>query len=390
MGATQYIQYHETDEVRMVRESAQKFTAARTDHRRTRALRAQTPAYDPNLVAEMAGLGWLAITVPEAHGGLDLGFCALGTVLEETSRGLLCEPLVRAALAARLITLSGNDAAAAEMLPAIASGEAIPSFAWQESPTGDDLLRTSDCRTRADDDGNGYRLSGCKHFVDVPADGGFLVTAHDATGIALFALDAGAPGVLVQTRRRADGALQGTLTLEQAPVRHVLARGNVAALALERALDEAAVMVCAELCGIMTFALDTTLEFMRTRVQFERPIGSFQALQHRVVDLYIQRELAFCAYRDAVEILETPASPEDRRLAVSRAKSRCASAATRVTLDAIQLHGAIGFTDEHDIGLYLKRAMTLAVQYGSADTHQQRCRQVLFPEYEELRTLPTD
>ncbi|MDR5804849.1 acyl-CoA dehydrogenase family protein [Caballeronia sp. LZ001] len=380
MGATQYIQDLENDEIRMVRDSAQKFTASRTDHLRTRALRELTPGYDARLLAEMAELGWLAITIPEEHGGLNLGFGALGTVLEETSRGLLSEPLTRAALAARLVALGQNEEAAAEMLPAIASGEAIASLAWQESASGDDLLRIGDCLTRAEDTGSAYRLSGCKRFVDFPADGGFIVTASDGVGIGLFAVDANAPGVVVESHRRADGVTQCTLVLNQAPARHFLARGETAMSSLEQALDEAAVMTCAELCGIMGFVLETTLEFMRTRVQFDRPIGSFQALQHRAVDLYIQRELAVAAYGDALEAIATTASVAERRLAVSRAKSRCASAATRIALDAIQLHGAIGFTDEHDLGLYLKRTITLAAQFGTADAHQQRCQQALFSQ----------
>jgi alkylation response protein AidB-like acyl-CoA dehydrogenase len=177
----------------------------------------------------------------------------------------------------------------------------------------------------------------------------------------------------------ADGRSMGTLELGDVivPRERVVAEGTAATQALERALDETLVMAGAELSGVMQRALDMSLDYMRTREQFGKPIGSFQALAHRAVDLYLQRELASAVLDDAVAALDSDAEPVRRAAIASRVKARASEAGLRVTREAIQIHGAIGFTDEYDVGLYLKRAMVLAAWLGNGALHRRRYAQLV-------------
>ena len=172
----------------------------------------------------------------------------------------------------------------------------------------------------------------------------------------------------------ADGTFSAIVRLHDVriDVANRIAHGAVAHDALARAIDEAVVIAAAELFGVMDRALAITLEYMKTRVQFGKPIGSFQALQHRAVDLHIQKELAVGALDDAVRVLDGGADARTRSLAASRAKSRCADAALLITREAIKLHGAIGFADECDIGLYFQRALVLAAWLGNGAVHRRR------------------
>jgi alkylation response protein AidB-like acyl-CoA dehydrogenase len=178
----------------------------------------------------------------------------------------------------------------------------------------------------------------------------------------------------VRLETLADGRFSGRLELTDAklPEKHLLAPAEIAQSALDRAVNEATVMASAELLGIMGRALDMTLDYLRTRVQFGRTIGSFQALQHRAVDLYVQQQLASAALGDAVSAIDE--QPEDPLTVaiVSRAKARCSDAAALITRQAIQMHGAIGFTEDSDVGLYVKRALTLSAWLGNSAYHRRR------------------
>jgi alkylation response protein AidB-like acyl-CoA dehydrogenase len=149
---------------------------------------------------------------------------------------------------------------------------------------------------------------------------------------------------------------------------------------LSRALDYATVCASAELGGVMGRALEMSLDYLRTRVQFGKPIGSFQSLQHRAVDLHIQRELASAVLEDALSTIDRNGAPGRRAVLASRAKARCTDAALKITREAIQLHGAIGFTDEYDAGLFLKRALVLAAWLGSASDHRRRYARLMVAE----------
>ena len=360
-------------QIQMLRESATGFVRGSADMKRLRERRGTLPGYEPVLLRQMAELGWFSILVPEQHGGLGLGFAEMAVVLEELGKGLLGEPMVATVLAGRLLQHGVNDALKARLLPGLADGSALTCVAWQEGFGG---LDPSAIRTTAHEESGSLVLDGSKRFVAGAAGAvGFLISARSGPGLGLYWVDANAAGVTLRHETRADETPSGVLELAgvRVPAENALSpAGSEAQAALERALDEAAVMASAEMLGVMQAALQMALSYMRTRVQFGKPIGSFQALQHKAADLYVQQELARAVLDDAVRELDSTGSTEERAKLASRCKARSSDAGLRITREAIQLHGAIGFTDEYDAGLYLKRALVLSGWLGNSSAHRRR------------------
>lgn len=362
----------------LLRDSVADFITRGTDIARVRRLRGTDPGFDRALWRQMAGLGWLGILVPEQHGGLGLGFNEMRIVLEGLARVLVPEPLCAAVVLAGgvLRHCDSNAVVATELLPGLVSGELIPALAWQERAG---IVDTGAVESTARAFEGAYKLSGVKQFVHGAAGAdGYIVSARDDVGLLLAWVPAGASGVTLERTPLADGRAMGTLRLADVivPRAHVIAGDEAAQRALERAFDETLVMAGAELSGVMGRALDMSLDYMKTRVQFGKPIGSFQALAHRAVDLYIQRELSSAVLDDATALLDADPDPQQRAAIASRVKARCSDAGLRVTREAIQIHGAIGFTDEYDIGLYLKRAMALSAWLGNGALHRRRYAQL--------------
>ena len=362
------------DDVALVRDSAVTFANRHRDHAALRAGREHLPWHDERRLAEMASLGWFAALLPEDHGGLGLGLDAMAAIVEELGVALLAEPLVPlAVLAPRLILRSDKGDLRDQLLAGIADGSSLIAVAWQEGrEDARDPLRVA---TTARRDGKGWRLDGRKRFVaGAWAADGFVVTARSDDGLLLLHLPADAAGLAVTPEWRADGSPAGVLALDGLSLSDaaVLARGPQAEAALQTALDEAAIIAAAELVGVMRAALAMTTAYMRTRTAFGRPIAGFQALQHRVADLYVQQEIAVATLHGVLAQADAAPAPAALRLAASRAKARCSEAALRVTREAIQLHGGIGFTDACDIGLYLKRALVLSAWLGTAAAHHAR------------------
>ena len=357
----------------MLRDSAADFVRGHLDFKRLRGRRGSAPGYDPAVLRQMGELGWLAILVPEVQGGLGLGLADQAVVLEELGRGRMAAPLVPVAFATRLIARGDNAALQARLLAAVAGGGALPVVAWQEGLGGIDGPGPA-CTARRDADT--WVLDGAKRFVAGAAGAsGFVVTANTDAGPGLFWLDALAAGVTMTQEWRADETPSGAVVLRGAQVAAdgvLCAPGPVAALAFERSFEDAAVLASAEMLGVMAAALQMTLGYMRTRVQFGKPIGSFQALQHKATDLYVQQEHVRAVLGEALVMLDGEASVIDRARMASRCKARASDAGLRVTREVIQLHGAIGFTDEADAGLYLKRALVLSAWLGNAAAHRQR------------------
>jgi len=357
----------------MLRDSVADFVARAGDVGRARRLRGNAAEYDRAVWRTMGELGWLGILVPAQHGGLGLGLAEAAIVAAGLARGLAPEPYTAAAvLAVEAIAGGDNEEFKQQHLPRVADGSLLPVLAWQER-AGE--IETSGGETQAAPFEGGWRIGGVKRFISGAAGAdAYLVSAATEQGIALFWVERGAPGVTLEIEPLADGRHFGTLRLKDVTVRrgHLVASASVAARAVSLALDRATALCSAELVGVMTRVLDMSLEYMRTRKQFGKAIGSFQALQHRAVDLYIQRELASAVLEEVVTALDRQPDAARRALLASRAKARCAEAGLRITREAIQIHGAIGFTDEYDAGLYLKRAMVLAAWLGNAAWHRRR------------------
>jgi alkylation response protein AidB-like acyl-CoA dehydrogenase len=358
---------------KLLADSVADFVARGTDIARVRRLRGTSGEYDRATWKQMAELGWLGILVPESYGGLGLGLAEMALVAKGLARSLAPEPFTAAAvLAATALAASENEPLKREHLPRFAAGECLPVLAWQEQAGALDPLVVEASATSFE---GGYKLNGVKRFVSGAAQAdAFLVSARGRDGIVLLWVPRDTAGVQISLEPLADGRSFATLALGDAlaPKACVAAAGFAAEEALARAFDHGAAIVGAELLGVGERALEMTLDYLKTRVQFGKPIGAFQALQHRAVDLYIQKEIASAVLEEGLAGLDAGPGAPARAAIASRVKARCADVALKVTREAIQLHGAIGFTDEYDAGLYLKRALTLAAWLGHATWHRRR------------------
>lgn len=345
------------EDLRMLRDSVAAVAPRGGDLKRIRALRFGLPGFDPAIWRQICEMGWLGLRLPEAHGGAGLGMAEFCAIAEELAAGLAPEPLIACACSARALP--------PENLPDLLAGHQVIIPAWQERA---DTVEPGNDAIFADD-----RVTGRKVFIQmaVGADA-FLVTVRG--GLALVRADA--PGVHLTTATTQDGGHYGTLTLTEAP-------GRFVAGDLIDAIEEATLLTAAGLLGVMERSFELTLDYLRTRKQFGRPVGSFQALQHRAADLKLQCALTRASIESAASVLDSGAPLSQRQAAVSRAKARAATAALLVTREAIQMHGGIGYTDEYDVGLYLRRAMVLANAFGSARLHRARYSAVAPEQVEE-------
>jgi len=349
-----------------------------TDLKRVRRLRGTRPGFERAVWQQMAEFGWLGILVPEQYGGLGLGCAEMAVVAGGTAGALTPEPLSAAVvLAGGAIARGDNADLKHELLEGLVAGKLIPALAWQERAG---ILDPGAVSTRAEPFEAAFKLNGGKNFIAGAAGaGGFVVSAQTPEGLALFWVAADTAGATLDLLPLADGRFMGRLQLSDAVVAQdrMLASPAAAHAALQAALDITLVIAGAELLGVMGRALDMSIDYMKTRVQFGRPIGSFQALAHRAVDLHIQRELSSAVLDDTIALFDSDADAARRSAMASRVKARCSEAGLRITREAIQIHGAIGFTDEYDVALYLKRAMTLSAWLGNAALHRRRYAQLV-------------
>lgn len=358
------------DTVEAFRDSARDFLSRADTITRLRALRSSAEGFDRQAWQSIANAGWPAVLVSEQDGGLGLGLREMSAIAEEVGQHLLPEPYIASAVQATVaLARSPQSALRALLLEHLCTGELIAGLAWQEQLG---QLRCEHIETTAQKSGDGYKLNGTKCFV-LPGPGadGWLVLAVEGTTPILAWLPQDTAGVGCSEQRCVDGSVMYTLVLKDVMVAtsHVLATGPMVTIAVNEANDFARIIQSAELLGVMRRALAVTLEYLNTRKQFGRQIGSFQALKHRAVDAYIQVELSSACLSEVLGLVEQGASAS---LLSSRVKARCASAALLVTRMAIQFHGAMGYTDECDVGLYFKRALHLSSWLGNVEQHRKR------------------
>lgn len=337
-----------TDDIaRMLRDSAGAITKLDGGIARARKLRFDAPGFDPAVWRKMAGLGWFGLRLSPESGGSDLGLGALGGLCHALGRVLTPEPLIETLLSARLLALVGPD------LPlgaALQSGQRMVLTAWQETTDGLTVHGGDGARLFAPAGGR------ADEWLVLRTNG----AGYDLISQPMVAGQAGEPMV--------DGSLTATLSLDGPGT----LLGHITPADLTEALDECALAAAFYLCGLTEAALEMTLDYMRNRTQFDQTIGSFQALQHKVVDQKVELELAIASCTAAAAEIDRGVDPQGRGLAVSRAKARASQSALMVTRAAIQLHGGIGYTDEYDIGLYLRKAMVVAHSWGSDRWHRRR------------------
>jgi alkylation response protein AidB-like acyl-CoA dehydrogenase len=320
---------------------------------------------------QMAELGWVGIPFPEAYGGADMGLADLAVVLEALGRKLAPEPFLSTVLlGGQALLLGGSQAQKDAWLPGVVAGERLLALAWQERDSRYDLRRIA---TRAERVGRGWRLSGEKlqveggHGADL-----YLVSARADGGMGLFFVEPGAAGLEVLRQRRVDSRNTALLRLDGVEVAEAASVGAVgeADALLERVVDRARLGLCAEMLGAMSETFERTLQYLKDRVQFGVPIGSFQALKHRAAELFIQIELCRSCVMAAARALDEDLA--EAPALVSLAKARCSDAGMLVAHEGVQMHGGIGMTDEHDIGLYLKRARVAEQGFGDSAWHRDR------------------
>jgi len=366
----------------MLRDSVAGFLEKSSGLDRARSLRGSHPGLDRKIWSEMAEAGWLGLMFDESHGGLGLGLTEMAVVAEELARGLVPEPVVGAiVLAAGMLRRSDNKALQDEFLPKIAAGEIIPALAWQEK-AGD--LDPDTCSTTAEKADGSFVLNGVKRFVPM-AEGAdiLLVTAQISSGtapdgLAAFLVWPDSRGVSISQDELVDGTFSTTVTLKDvaAGSADVIAYSDIAGAVIADSISDAVVMVSAELLGMMEEMHAATLQFLRDRVQFDVPVGSFQSLQHRAVDLYLHKELT----RDRLNatLVGFGQSEDDaagviaRKISASQAKARAADAGQMMARQTVQLHGAIGYTDELDVTMFVRRTIVRSAWLGNAALHRRR------------------
>jgi len=342
--------------------------------RRSRELRGRQPGFDAAVWQRLADLGWLGTLVPEELGGLGLDCADAAVIAEGLGAALYPEPFTAVGVfAAGCLVHGDNEELKAKLLPDLVRGAVLPSVAWREDGHEGDPLRPASIAVR---EGGVVRLHGAKRLAIAGAVAdGFIVSAAEDGELGLYWVPAASVAnsrvyrVLPDGRPSADVLFDGV----EVPASHVVASAKAASAALTRAYDEALIVTSAELLGLCEAVLEITLEYLRTRVQFGKHIGSFQSLQHRAVDLYVQLRMSRHALDEVVAILTCDGvSPQTRSAQASRIKARCADTSLLITREAVQMHGAIGYSDECDVGLYLKRAIVLSAWLGGGDVHRRR------------------
>lgn len=358
-----------------LQDSARDFLAARSPVAVQRALRDEgsTLGYRAEVWQGMLELGWGAVAFTEQDGGLDFGFAGFAPLFEEIGRHLAASPLLSSVvLCGGLIEHLGTDAQRQHWLPQLISGEARLALALEEAARH----APQAIEMTAQRHGAGWVLQGRKTWVaDAVAADGWLVVAREAEGrCGVFLVTADAPGVRLAPRQMIDSRNMAALSLDQVRVDDSARLGSIdASEALDRVLDRGRACLAAELLGMAETAFAMTLDYLKTRVQFDAPIGSFQALQHRAARLYADLHLARSSVMAAFEVLDREqGTVHQRRRLVSLAKWQACKVAQHVSNEAIQMHGGIGVTDEYDLGLFLKRMRLAQNQLGNADYHCQR------------------
>jgi len=351
------------EELRLFQDSVRTLLERVGGVNRARALRGSAEGWDSAVMREIAEAGVLGIMAPEAVGGLGMGLEAAGVISTEIGRVLAPEPVVPAvALAVGMLhRLCPDDAGLASAI----AGDEIAALAWQErGPRG--LADSIACHF------DGKTLNGAKAWVAGAASAAqFLIVAKCDTGLALVRVSADAAGVSKTPHRQSDGSHLFDITLDAAKG-EVLAQGPAVSDALDAATADATALAAAELIGVAERALEITLDYLKTREQFGKAIGSFQAIQHRAVDMSLQVEIGRAAIAEALGLMQSATDLATRNRQASRAKARACAAALKITRESIQMHGAVGYTDEFDIGLYLNRALVLSAWLGDAAIHRRR------------------
>ena len=357
-----------TDDEKMLQESAAGFFTDKAPVTQIRALRddRDDTGYSKQLWADMAEMGFTGVLVSEENGGFDMGFMAAGLVAEQLGRNLSASPFLSSAVLAATALKHAGDDMAAKMLPEIVSGNITVALAVDEggkhNPDG--------IKMTASPSGNGFKLNGKKAMVvDGHVADHVIVAAQAESGLTLFMVPSGAKGLDTERTIMVDSRNAARMEFDDVEVtgEQVLGEVGKGAEILNTVLNAGRAVLAAEMLGASSHVFEATNEYLKERKQFGKIIGEFQALQHRLAYLYCETELARTAVYAALTALDK--NPKSAGPFVSMAKAKLGSVAKLAALEAVQLHGGMGMTDELDIGLYLKRIRVAQELLGDADYH---------------------
>jgi len=366
-----------TEEQILLRNSVQRFVQDRYSFEARKAILASPSGWSRDNWKAFAELGLLAAPFAEEHGGFGGGAIEVMIIMEEFGKGLVVEPYLQTVvLCGGLIDLAGSAAQKAALLPKIATGELILAMAYAE-PQG--RFNLADLVTKAEKTGDGFILNGNKAVVAAaPWADKLLVTARtsgvqrDKDGVTIFIVDKNAPGISTRDYPTIDGQRASEISFENVKLGAdtVLGQAGKGLALLEEAFDRTIAAQCAEAVGCMRVLTDATVEYCKTRKQFGQPIGKFQVLQHRMVDMFMECEQSLSiTYMVNLKLDESEAG---RMKAASAAKVQIGKAGRFVGQQAIQLHGGMGMTDELNVGHYFKRLTMIDAQFGNVDYHLKR------------------
>ena len=344
------------EEQEMLRDMAREWSTNESPVAAFRKLRDSdnTEGFDRDAWKTMAEMGWTGVIIPEDHGGSDFGWLSMGLVAEELAKTLAASPLTISTVASSAIILGGSDEQKEKWLPRIASGEVIATLAVDEGTRHD----PSKIETSVTDG----KLSGKKSFVP-EADGADLIVVAATDG--LYLVEKG-DGVTLTKRHLVDQRSHADITFDGAAADKLAGGGEGL---LDDVLDRARILTASEMLGMAQQVFDTTLDYLKQRVQFNQVLASFQALQHRMADLFGDLAMMRSAVEGGLQAL-------DSGFGVSRAATMAKAEANRVlhkmASEGIQLHGGIGMTDEYDVGFFLKRARVLEARWGNSSYLKDR------------------
>jgi len=371
------VDFNFTEEQAMVRDGLSRLMREQYDWETRRTVVDSEAGWRPEIWAQLAELGILGMPFSEADGGFGGGAVDAMVVMEEFGQGLVVEPFVPTVVCAGgFLKHSGTQAQKEEHIGGIVDGSRIFAFAYAEPQGRYDL---ADITSTAKKDGDGYVLNGHKAVVvGAPWATHLVLTARtsggqcDRDGISVFIIDKNADGVVCRDYPTVDGRRASEVYFENVALSAdaLIGKEGAALPIVERVVDEATAAQCAEACGAMKVAHKMTVEYSRQRKQFGVPIGSFQVLQHRMVDMFTECEQSVSM--SYLATLKLDASEAERKRAVSAAKVRVGQAAQFVGQEAIQIHGGMGMTDELAIGSYFKRLTIFDSEFGNVDHHMKR------------------
>jgi alkylation response protein AidB-like acyl-CoA dehydrogenase len=367
---------------KLLQQSARDFFARECKPERVRELMATGTAYDEGLWRAMADQGWTGLIIPEDFGGLGLSPVDLIAVSEEMGRACLPGPFLSTLWAAALIDRAGSEGQRKQYLEPIAAGDMKATVALLEEDVD---WNPGAVELRAEKEGKEFRLRGRKEFVtDAEVADLIICVARGSDGLVLAPVEKGAKGMKIDATPGVDSTRKlYSVEFEDvvAPEADALAFNTRTQDAVESATNVAVVALCAEMLGVMQWTLETAVEYAKTRQQFGKPIGVYQAVQHQLADMFLMTEGA----RSAVYYAAWAVSENDpsAKLAVSVAKACCSDAAREVGNRGAQAHGGIGFTWEHNLQLYYKRAKASEIMFGDANHHREEIARKVVDEPED-------